>query len=367
MVTRPCTASPFPRALRSCCSFTEDAVGLTELGCCAPAGAATARISAKTNAPMMKRACASNPAMPNLPDFLSAALAAAAPSPQHRPFSGGDGLAIRRLPAPSTRRVAALGDPLLEDLRDDLAVTREQRLGRAHLGAQRQLAFGETVRAVLLVLQLGIVGLRAAGAERALVHLAARSEVADLRVLWRAERAGVEAVAAADAQVFRVQHHRVGRGVEAVYRADRRTRRVGAVHASHRDRALAGLAVIDRDDATTIHAPRHLVLVLAGGDAGVALDATIGVAEEFHTGHGRCSLSRSDLTEGCLGFLHAGHRVVAVRGETVDALTQHDRIGALRIVAALILAAEPAREVERTPGHALAHAFGHQRLHAGLG
>src|SRR5829696_7347682 len=69
MLTRPWTAPPEPSAFRSCCSLTEDAVGLTELGCCAPAGAATARISAKTNAATMKRACASSPAMQNLPDF----------------------------------------------------------------------------------------------------------------------------------------------------------------------------------------------------------------------------------------------------------------------------------------------------------
>jgi hypothetical protein len=28
------------------------------------------------------------------------------------------------------------------------------------------------------------------------------------------------------------------------------------------------------------------MLVLAGGDAGIALDAAVGVAEEFHPGHG---------------------------------------------------------------------------------
>jgi hypothetical protein len=53
------------------------------------------------------------------------------------------------------------------------------------------------------------------------------------------------------------------------------------VHAGHRDRALARLAVVDGDDAAAVDAPRHLVLVLAGGDAGVALDATVGVAEKF--------------------------------------------------------------------------------------
>src|SRR6201991_1267547 len=157
--------------------------------------------------------------------------------------SGVDRLPIGRLPAPGAGTVAALGHPLLVDLRDDLAVAGEQRFGRAHLGAERQLAFGQTIGAVLFVPRLAAVGLRAAGAEGALVHLAARAEVADLRILRRAERTGVEAIAAADAEVLGVQHPGVGRGVEAVHRAHRRTRRVGAVHAGQRDRTLAGLAV----------------------------------------------------------------------------------------------------------------------------
>src|SRR3982075_4722928 len=37
-------------------------------------------------------------------------------------------------------------------------------------------------------------------------------------------------------------------------------------------------------------------------------------------------LSRSDLTEGGLGFLHARHRVEAVGGERVHAFAEHDRI-----------------------------------------
>src|SRR6202008_1316311 len=121
------------------------------------------------------------------------------------------------------------------------------------------------------------VGLRAAGAEGALVHLAARTEVADLRILRRAERTRVEAVAAADAEVLGVQDHGVGGRIEAVHRTDRRAGRVGAVHAGHRDRPLARFAVVDGDDAPAVDSPRHLVLVLAGGDASVALDATIGV------------------------------------------------------------------------------------------
>src|SRR5205085_9706857 len=60
-------------------------------------------------------------------------------------------------------------------------------------------------------------------------------------------------------------------------------------------------------------------------------------------------LSRSDLTERGLGFLHARHRVEAVGGDPVDTLAQYDRIGAFRIVAALIGTLEPAGEVERAP------------------
>src|SRR6266853_4906133 len=43
-------------------------------------------------------------------------------------------------------------------------------------------------------------------------------------------------------------------------------------------------------------------------------------------------LSRSDLAEGGLGFLHAGHRVEAVGGQRIDALPEHERIGPLRVL-----------------------------------
>src|SRR5499426_3699920 len=78
------------------------------------------------------------------------------------------------------------------------------------------------------------------------------------------------------------------------------------------------------------------------------------------------SLRRPDLAKCCLGFLHAGDRVVAVGGERVHALAQHDRIGTFRILVALVDTLEPAAEVERAPGHALADALGDQRLHPGL-
>src|SRR5450755_1204510 len=44
------------------------------------------------------------------------------------------------------------------------------------------------------------------------------------------------------------------------------------------------------------------------------------------------ALSRcSDLAKGCLGLLHAGRRIVAVRRERVHALAEHERVGAFRI------------------------------------
>src|SRR5262249_18518961 len=159
----------------------------------------------------------------------------------------------------------------------------EQRLGRAHFRAQRQLALDQAVGAVFGVVRRRVLRLRTAGAVGAFVHLAARAEIADARILRRAERTGVETIAAADAQILRVQHHGVGGGEEAAHRAHRRAGRVGAVHAGHGDRALARLAVVDGDDAPAIDAPRNLVLVLAGGDAGVALDAAVGVTEKFHS------------------------------------------------------------------------------------
>jgi hypothetical protein len=57
------------------------------------------------------------------------------------------------------------------------------------------------------------------------------------------------------------------------------------MHASHRNGALARLAVVDGHDTSAIDAPRHFVLILAGGDTSIALDATVSVTEEFHPCH----------------------------------------------------------------------------------
>src|SRR5713226_6576212 len=51
---------------------------------------------------------------------------------------------------------------------------------------------------------------------------------------------------------------------------------------------------------------------------------------------------RRDLTQGDLRLLHSGRGIVSVCGDGVGALTEHDRIGVLRISAAQIDAAQPA-------------------------
>src|SRR5712664_2851427 len=195
------------------------------------------------------------------------------------------GSAIRASPAPHLGAFAARHHALPVDVGDHVAVAAEQRLGRAHFRARGELPLREAVRAVLRELLFREVLLRAAGAEGALVHLAAHAERAALRILRRAERAGVEAIAAADAQVLVVQDDALFRLVEAVDRAHCHARRIGAVHARHRDRALAGLAVVQRDDAAAVHAPGHFVGVLARRDAAIALYAALGVAEKFHSRH----------------------------------------------------------------------------------
>src|SRR4051794_21049209 len=60
-----------------------------------------------------------------------------------------------------------------------------------------------------------------------------------------------------------------------------------------------------------------------------------------------------DLTKGCLGFLHAGGRIIAVGRERIHALAKHDRIGALRIFGAQDGTLPPAGEMIGHPGEAL--------------
>ena len=162
-----------------------------------------------------------------------------------------------------------------------VTITCQQRLGGTHLRADRQFAFRNTVAAVFGKFRGRIVLFRTTCTEGALVHLAARSEIARLRELRCAERTGIEAVAAANAQVLRVKHHAFFVLVEAVDRAHRHAGCVRTVHAGHGDRPFAGLAIIDGHHPAAVDAPGHLMLVLASRHTGIALNATLSVTKEL--------------------------------------------------------------------------------------
>src|SRR3954470_10236149 len=115
---------------RSCCSLTELAVGLTEVGCWAATGMASTVSHISASAPSMVRMRATSAAMSFLLAFFKAPRVA--PEPRRRLMSlllRRNGFAVSGLPTPSARAVAALHHPFLVDLGDDLAVAGEQRLG----------------------------------------------------------------------------------------------------------------------------------------------------------------------------------------------------------------------------------------------
>src|SRR5262249_46692556 len=221
---------------------------------------------------------------------------------------------VGRAPSRRAFAVAPTRHALLIDLSDNLAVAGEERPGRAHLGAYRQLALSDPVLPILLAFGFGVRDLRAAGAVGALVHLAAGAEIRSPRVLRSAERTGVETVTAADTGILVVQHHADVGLVDARDRTNGGAGCVIAVHAGDADRFFAWLAVVDRDHAAAHDAPRHLVLVLAGDRARVALDASVGVAQEFHACHvgPRLHSRPLDLAERGFGLLHVGDCVVAI-------------------------------------------------------
>src|SRR5262249_9457099 len=149
------------------------------------------------------------------------------------------GRTVSGRPAPSLTTLAATGHAIAKNVGEHIGVASEQRLGRAHFGAHRELALRKAIASVLLELLLRHVGLGTARAKGALVHLAAHAERAGLRKLWSAEGTRVEAVAAADAQILVVKDDARLVLVDAVDRAHRHARRIRAMHASDRYRALA--------------------------------------------------------------------------------------------------------------------------------
>src|SRR5262249_53093937 len=65
------------------------------------------------------------------------------------------------------------------------------------------------------------------------------------------------------------------------------------------------------------------------------------------------SLRRPDLAQRDLGFLHAGGGVVAIRGDRIRALAEHDRIEAGGVRRGRGLAPRPAPQMGRPPEHPL--------------
>src|SRR6478735_2704999 len=69
-----------------------------------------------------------------------------------------------------------------------------------------------------------------------------------------------------------------------------------------------------------------------------------------------------DLAERDLGLLHEGDRVVAVGGDGIGALAEHDRVGAGRVVFPPVLALPPAAEMVGHEGDTWADPVGDHRL-----
>src|ERR1035437_9370017 len=91
---------------------------------------------------------------------------------------------ISGAPTPDFSALATLEYAVAHDVSHHIAVTGKQRFGRAHFGADRQLAFGQTVATVFLELGLTAIGFRATGTEGAFVHLAAHTKHALAWKLW---------------------------------------------------------------------------------------------------------------------------------------------------------------------------------------
>src|SRR3546814_8434850 len=73
-----------------------------------------------------------------------------------------------------------------------------------------------------------------------------------------------------------------------------------------------------------------------------------------------------DLAERGFGFLHPGNRFVTVFRDYIGAIAEHKGVGALWIGRPQILTLEPASEMERHEGDALADALRHEILHPRL-
>ena len=203
-----------------------------------------------------------------------------------------------------------------------------------HISAQGgSLPSARRLRPYLLVLRRGCCPLRAAGAEGALVHLAAHAESAALRELRRAERAGVEAVAAADAEVLVVQHDafcRCGRSSRPG-RPPCRARRSSACRPprSLRSPGTPSLMVTTRrrftPQGTSCSFLQAVTQPLHSMQRSASQRNFIRAMRLLR----RSSTWQSVVLVSCIIVT----RVVAVGRRGVDRLAAHDRVGAGRVVA----------------------------------
>ncbi len=190
------------------------------------------------------------------------------------------------VPSPCVRPAAALGDTLDVDVGDDIAVSTQQSLRGAHLGAKGQLALGDAVASVQQVFFDGSVRWGATGAEGTFIHLAACAERILFGKLRRTKRTRIKTVATPDAEVFVVQDDPIRGEVEAINGAHGRARCVRSVHTGNGDGFLAALSVLKGDHVPAVDAPRNVVLVITGGHTGIAIDTAFGVTEKLHSCHG---------------------------------------------------------------------------------
>src|SRR5215469_6207684 len=126
------------RSLSSCSSLIEPACGLTCVVCWASSGDKNAPATCIAKATIITRTGPYRAAMRSL---------SLEPARRCSPaiLLLYDRFTVGRLPAPSTGAITAFCYSFLIDLSNDFPVTGEQRLGRTHLSAQRELAGGEAV------------------------------------------------------------------------------------------------------------------------------------------------------------------------------------------------------------------------------
>jgi hypothetical protein len=159
-----------------------------------------------------------------------------------------------------------------------VAVAGQQRLGGAHGGAERHLAFGNPVLAVELLLFGAVIFFRPAGAEGTLIHRPAGPEHLAGGELRRPEGTRHKAVTAADAGLLADQHDAVLPLIEGIHRADRDAGRIRAMHTGGGKRFFPRLALINGEYLSTVDAHGDMIALFTGNHAAAAVDTSFDIA-----------------------------------------------------------------------------------------